>query len=122
MEALDGLWNAGLGLSNRSVWLDGVSAAGRRLEQAKQGVRRRVHLVGVIAVPFSREVSMPSDVSGKVSKAHYSIVCTRDQNTYPPLPMMVTCRGSCWLGSLSCYGVPCWRCVVVNLRWSRSYV
>lgn len=67
VEALDGL------LESRAEFIkeaglageDGVSAAGRRLEQAKQGVRRRVNLVGVIAVPFSREVAMVSNVSTK---------------------------------------------------------
>lgn len=67
MEALDGL------LESRAEFIkqrglageDGVSAGGRRLEQTEQGIRRGVHLVGVIAVPFSREVAMVSDVSTK---------------------------------------------------------
>lgn len=65
MEALDGLLESGTefvkerGLAGE----DGVSTAGGRLEQTKQGIRRRVHLVGVIPVPFSREVAMTSDVS-----------------------------------------------------------
>lgn len=65
MEALDGLLESWAELIKEAglAGEDGVSAAGRRLEQTKQGIRRRVHLVGVIAVPFSREVAMVSDIT-----------------------------------------------------------
>jgi hypothetical protein len=67
VEALDGLLESWAEFIKEAglAGEDSVSAAGRRLEQTKQGIRRRVHLVGVIAVPFSREVSMVSDVSTK---------------------------------------------------------
>lgn len=65
MKALDGLLESWAEFIKQAglAGEDGVSAAGRRLEQTKQSIRRRVHLVGMIAVPFSREVAMASDVS-----------------------------------------------------------
>jgi hypothetical protein len=67
VKALDGLLESWAELIKQRglAGEDGVSAAGGCLEQTKQGIRRWVHLVGVITVPFTRKVAMASDVSTK---------------------------------------------------------
>lgn len=71
------------------------------LNHSKKCVWRRVHFIWMISVVFLAKVSMSPNISSE--RCQSAQILKRSRKSYPPRPIMVTCFGSCWFGSLSCY-------------------